>query len=213
MLARVVAAATLLSGVNAQDYNTWSYRTLKGAVWPSLGGSGMRWGRTPEWTMTAEDATASAIRVFDAETARNGDTGTGEPIIAQPIIAADGTIYARAGGRLFAFEGGGGSCPAGAPPALVRKWSILVDTTYTASAREPRPERVSTPTLAFDGTIILGSMDGHVYAVHPNGTLRWKLPLGGPIESSPVIGYKGLVAIGCNDNSICAWPRVVPSPR
>ena len=202
----LVVVATLLASARAYVY------TQPGSMWATLGGCSERWGRWRDDKSRGrkDDLDTNAIRTFDAAFARVGNTGTGLPIIAQPIIAADGTVYVRSGGRLFAYEGtDGGSCPAGAPPALVLKWSLPVDATYSAS--EPRPERVSTPSLAADGTIIFGSMDAHVYAVHPNGTLRWRLRLGGAIESSPVIG-QGLIAIGCNDFNICAEPHAACRP-
>ena len=217
----VMLLSYFLQGVSSQKsvqggtaHRTWGQQS----AWATLGGSSMRWGRSPDWIISYDDATRTAVHTFDAAFARFGTTGTG-PILAQPIISLDNTIYVRAGASLFAFEGSDGTCPTKGAPAtgyvkktMRRKWSILVDASYNASA--PRPERVSTPALASDGTIILGSMDGHVYGVHPNGTLRWKLPLGGPIESSPAIGWNGLVAIGCNDMRICALsalPSVVAS--
>ncbi|MEJ2358459.1 MAG: PQQ-binding-like beta-propeller repeat protein [Deinococcales bacterium] len=34
----------------------------------------------------------------------------------------------------------------------------------------------SSPALARDGTIVFGSGDRHIYAINPNGTLKWKVP-------------------------------------
>jgi outer membrane protein assembly factor BamB len=60
---------------------------------------------------------------------------------------------------------------------------------------------VSTSSLAVgaDGTIFAGSRDHNLYAVNPNGTLRWSYTTGGMMRSSPAIGADGTVYVGSDD--------------
>jgi outer membrane protein assembly factor BamB len=54
----------------------------------------------------------------------------------------------------------------------------------------------STPALAADGTIYIGTYDAKLYALNAKGTLKWKTSCGGDISSSPVIGIDGTVYFG-----------------
>eukprot|EP00040_Diaphanoeca_grandis_P000108 m.14402 g.14402 ORF g.14402 m.14402 type:complete len:415 (+) comp10111_c1_seq1:153-1397(+) len=52
----------------------------------------------------------------------------------------------------------------------------------------------SSPAVStVDGTVYIGSLDKHLYAINTNGTLRWKLLSDSPIQSSPAIGAQGVV--------------------
>ena len=48
-----------------------------------------------------------------------------------------------------------------------------------------------------------GSIDNYVYAVYPNGTLKWKFSTGTWVHGSATIGDDGTVYIG-SDNSLYA---------
>ena len=62
----------------------------------------------------------------------------------------------------------------------------------------------SSPALASDGTIYVGSNDGKLYALNSNGTLKWSYATG-PIEfSSPAIGTDGTVYVGSRDRNLYA---------
>ena len=52
--------------------------------------------------------------------------------------------------------------------------------------------------------IYVGSEDFNVYAVNADGTLRWKLPTGGMVFSSPAIGPDGTVYVGSCDSCLYA---------
>ncbi len=58
------------------------------------------------------------------------------------------------------------------------------------------------PTLGPDGTIYTGG-DG-IYAINPDGTLRWRFATGGHVSSAPAILPDGTVVAGCQDNLIYA---------
>jgi outer membrane protein assembly factor BamB len=63
---------------------------------------------------------------------------------------------------------------------------------------------VSSPTIGADGTIYIGSEDKYLYAVNPNGTLKWRFLAGDWIDSSPAIGRDGTIYFGCWDGKLYA---------
>ncbi len=67
----------------------------------------------------------------------------------------------------------------------------------------------SSPAVAADGTIYFGSWDGHLYALNPDGTLRWRFATGGRVYS-PAIGGAGTIYVGSEDGNLYA---VLPDGR
>lgn len=61
----------------------------------------------------------------------------------------------------------------------------------------------SSPAIGLDGTIYVGSDDGHLYAVHPDGTEKWKYDAGSPVGAIPAVGTDGTVYF-INDNRLLA---------
>ena len=55
-----------------------------------------------------------------------------------------------------------------------------------------------SPVVDNDGVIYFGSWDGHIYAINPNGTFKWKCYLGGGggVDSSPTIDENGVLYVG-----------------
>jgi outer membrane protein assembly factor BamB len=70
----------------------------------------------------------------------------------------------------------------------------------------------SSPAIGPDGTIYVGSNDGHLYAVDPDtGTERWRFPSSGnvgDIRSSPAIAADGTIYVGSGDQGIGSDGRV-----
>ena len=62
----------------------------------------------------------------------------------------------------------------------------------------------SSPALGRDGTIYIGSWDGYLFALNPEGTERWRFNTGYEITSSPAIGQDGTVYVGCRDRRLYA---------
>ena len=57
--------------------------------------------------------------------------------------------------------------------------------------------------MVADGTVYFGSADGHLWAVSAqNGRVRWKVPLGGQVET-PVVA-DGVVYVGTRDGYLYA---------
>jgi outer membrane protein assembly factor BamB len=62
----------------------------------------------------------------------------------------------------------------------------------------------SSPAIAPDGTIYVGSQDDYVYAVNPDGTLKWRYLTGDVVRSSPAIAPDGTIYVGSYDNRLYA---------
>jgi outer membrane protein assembly factor BamB len=58
----------------------------------------------------------------------------------------------------------------------------------------------SSPAIGSDGTVYVGSQDNHVYAIDPDGTLKWRYQTGGVVRASPAIAADGTVYVGSYDN-------------
>src|SRR5574337_206155 len=73
------------------------------------------------------------------------------------------------------------------------KWSFKIDTRITSS-----------PSIAADGTIYFGSIDGRLYAVNQEGTTKWAFQVGNEITASPAIGKDGTIYVGARDKKMYA---------
>ncbi|MEI7899839.1 MAG: PQQ-binding-like beta-propeller repeat protein [bacterium] len=107
----------------------------------------------------------------------------GSILWSSPALAPDGTIYLGHGCKLEAFKSDGTS-----------KWSYTLGTDLI----------YSSPAVANDGTIYIGYTDGKLYALKPDGNLKWTHAGGTSIRSSPAIGIDGTVYIGSDDNRLRA---------
>jgi len=58
------------------------------------------------------------------------------------------------------------------------------------------------PTIGLDGTIYFGG--DAVYAVNPNGDLRWRFATGGHVSTAPAVMPDGTVIAGSMDNNLYA---------
>ena len=65
------------------------------------------------------------------------------------------------------------------------------------------PTRISKLVYDNEGTIYVGSWDRYIYAIYPNGTLKWKYKLKMHMGSSPLVGSNGTVYVVCDLNSEC----------
>jgi outer membrane protein assembly factor BamB len=99
-------------------------------------------------------------------------------------------------------DGGGGE-PAG-PEA--EEWSTAIFTEPVIARDNPlfTFQIVSSPALAADGTIYVGSTDNRLYALSKNGTIKWEYETGDQVIASPAIGSDGTVYVGSADRQLYA---------
>jgi len=62
----------------------------------------------------------------------------------------------------------------------------------------------SSPTIGRDGIIYFGNDDRFIYAVYPNGTLKWSYWTRDMINGAPAIGDDGTIYVGSGDHNLYA---------
>jgi len=62
----------------------------------------------------------------------------------------------------------------------------------------------SSPAIGPDGAIYIGSDNNKLFAINPNGTLRWTVNTVGYTQSTPAIGADGTIYVGSYDANVYA---------
>ena len=62
----------------------------------------------------------------------------------------------------------------------------------------------SSPAIGPDGTIYVGSLDGKLYALNPNGTAKWTFAANDFIGPSPAVDANGTIYVGSKDYNLYA---------
>ena len=121
---------------------------------------------------------------------------TGDIIFSSPAVAHDGTIYIGSDDdHLYALV------PATAKP----RWIVQIGACPQRVGIGPEASRCDVdagPTVGPDGVIYTGG-DG-VYAINPDGTLRWRFATGGHVSSAPAVLPDGTVVAGSQDDLVYA---------
>jgi len=118
--------------------------------------------------------TFAGERRFELETGDDADTGA--------TLGANDDLYFSSGRFLWATERSG-----------------------TARFRfEAQGKIYTSPAVAPDGTIYIGSQDDYLYALSPTGELRWRHRAADDIDSSPVVGDDGAIFFGADDRRVHA---------
>lgn len=63
---------------------------------------------------------------------------------------------------------------------------------------------VSSPAVAPDGTLYVGTQDKYLYALNPNGSLNWRFLTGDWVDATPAIGPDGTIYVGSWDGKLYA---------
>ncbi|MFX0098175.1 MAG: PQQ-binding-like beta-propeller repeat protein [Candidatus Hodarchaeota archaeon] len=115
---------------------------------------------------------------------------TGGHVYASPAISSDGTVYVGStSGTFFAIDAASGE----------QKWSFYIGDAIRASAAlGPDPEG-KEPCL-----IYFGGGDGVVYALTPDGQLRWAYDILPRAQETDYPNLNGSMALGFNGLSICS---------
>jgi len=121
----------------------------------------------------------------------------GYTLFSSPAISPEGTIYVTDYNRFYAFD---------EDEDVQWSYSVPLDV----------PDLYSSPAVGPDGTIFFGveayryiedvggSWWGELYAINPDGTLKWSYEVNGPIFSSPAINSDGTIYFGSLDRNIYA---------
>ncbi|HVZ87616.1 MAG TPA: PQQ-binding-like beta-propeller repeat protein [Polyangia bacterium] len=72
---------------------------------------------------------------------------------------------------------------------------------------------VSSPAIAGDGSVLVGSQDDRVFAIARDGTLKWSYATGDIIFSSPAVAHDGTIYIGSDDDHLYALTPAEGKPR
>jgi outer membrane protein assembly factor BamB len=99
---------------------------------------------------------------------------------------------------------GGSASRTGAAPA---NWGVPSGPLPAWSA--PTGGCVSSAAIAADGTVVFGSIDASLYAVHPNnGSVKWRQQTDGYVNYyAPTIGVDGTVYVGTGGNGLYAYTK------
>ena len=112
-------------------------------------------------------------------------TPLGAPVSSSPALSDDmSTVYAGSwDGRLYALDAATGRV----------KWTF-----------ETRDHIYSSPAVTQDGTVLIGSTDGSLYALTSEGTLLWTFDCTDPIRSSAAVAGDGTIFFGAGDGRLYA---------
>ncbi len=142
------------------------------------------------------------LYAVDQDGSKKWSFSTEGRIYSSPTIGADGTIYVgSADYNLYAIG-----------PDGTLKWSFATEGTEagTGGVFSPPPDPgegggtagtvdwgvSSSPVVGADGTIYVGSWDGNLYALSPDGSEKWRFTTTGDVFSSPAIGDDTTIYVG-----------------
>jgi outer membrane protein assembly factor BamB len=121
---------------------------------------------------------------------------TGDIIFSSPAIGRDGAVYIGSDDdHLYAL----------APKTEKPRWVFQIGSCPQRIGIGPEATRCDVdagPTVGPDGVIYTGG-DG-IYAINPDGTLRWRFATNGHVSSAPALLADGTVVAGCQDDLIYA---------
>jgi len=157
---------------NILVYSTGSPPTLANSPWPVFQRDVAHTGLSPY--QGSDFISSSSVNI-------KWTADLGAPVYASPVIGLDGTIYVGdIMGKFYAINPINGQI----------KW---VYDTYNYELG--KGGIYFSAAVASDGTIYFSAFGSYLYALTPNGKLKWKYQIGGSntTGSSPVIGSDGTI--------------------
>ena len=126
------------------------------------------------------------------------------PFHATPAVGRDGTVY-------IGFSTGGMSVDARGTFYALRAPSNGRDAqvVWSVDFGERSGRQTASPTLGPDGTIYVPSGVGKLYAIAPDGSVKWTAQTGPTVKTSPALAADGTVYVSSMDGNLCA---VSPPP-
>ncbi|MGB9977945.1 chitobiase/beta-hexosaminidase C-terminal domain-containing protein [Methanobacterium sp.] len=172
-----------LYAVNPDGTTKWVYETCYGGSDPVIGLDGTIY-VTVDKHAFANPEGVKLLAINPDGTVKWSYTQNTNDGIGSLSVAKDGTIYFASNGYIYAYNPNGSE-----------KWKYTVD------------GNIHGCTIGADGTIYFGRVSplqvygtdqsgySDLFALNPNGTLKWKYHIGG-ILSSPTIGPDGTLYVG-----------------
>jgi outer membrane protein assembly factor BamB/subtilisin family serine protease len=202
-----LANATVVSG---ETFRVDSYNRNASKQSGEPNHAGVTGGRSVWYRWTAPSSGQFQLAAFstDMDTVAAVYTGTSFPLtlvaanddlISSPYRNTDAlvTFNATAGtSYLFAVDdadstsGDGGNFNLTLNPSL---WQAAT-----------QDEMTGTPAVGGDGSVYVGSTDGHLYAFSSSGSYRWRNKVGKIGDSAPAIGTDGTIYVGSTDGKLHA---------
>lgn len=145
--------------------------------------------------MLGSSSNKSKLLSFKNDGALKWEFELEEKYISSPVIGENGVIYITSTDGSLYFH------LYAVSPEGEEKWQIILGDTYLDSNHY-----ISSPYPAIgeDGTIYVGGSDAELYAINPDGTIKWKFPSQGMILSSPLIGADGTIYAGSSGSGFYA---------
>jgi outer membrane protein assembly factor BamB len=119
-------------------------------------------------------------------------------VLSSPAIGVDGSIYFGDALSLNALT-----------PDGSLKWEVFTDRDQGFGGAV-----ISSPAIGADGAVYVGANDNTIYAVNPDGSIKWTFAVGAYIQSSPTIGADGTIYMNVNQSNrlFAIGHGVPPSP-
>lgn len=141
---------------------------------------------------TAVGSHDSALHIVDPVGSPRWSFATGDLIFATPVLGVTGSLYIGSGDdHLYAID----------LNTLSLAWRTKLGTCRASRGVGPEQSRCDVdggPTVGRDGTLYVGG-DG-LFALFPNGKVRWHFPTGGRVSTAPAILENGTIVFGSLDD-------------
>jgi outer membrane protein assembly factor BamB len=173
-----------------------------------------------EQTLYVASLGGSLTALARADGATRWTFDLGDRAYATPCVGDDGTIYAASDAKkLVALS-----------PEGKTRWTLVTDdeadtgivlasdgTLVFAAGRRAygvtlqgfvkwrfaaKRKVYTSPAVAPDGRVFLGSQDHHAYALTPQGGPLWAVDLGADVDGAPVLGDDGAVYVGTDGDEV-----------
>jgi outer membrane protein assembly factor BamB len=114
-----------------------------------------------------------------------------------PALASDGTVY-------VGFSTGGATPEAKGTFYALKAPASGLDPQVLWSVELGPGRQTDSPTLGPDGTIYVVSGAGKLFAIAPNGTVKWTVPTGPAVKAAPALGADGTVYLASMNGKLYA---------
>ena len=181
--------------INPDGTVKWAYKTDYGIYnsSPSIVSNGTIYAASCNY-YGSMNGSLYAINPDGTQKWKRSDIWYSAPHDSSPAVGPDGTIYIGSEDKyLYAVE-----------PDGDRKWRYQTQVERWWPSYEKGGSVKSSPAISSDGTIYFGSEDNALYAVRPDGSLKWLRVTGGDVSSSPAIDSNGVVYVGSTDGNLYA---------